>query len=337
MKIATVKKSVSPILDVADFMAYGCEQLGHSVTKIDWSGRSSDSILGELSGFDLAFIPIAEVSRPLHRPLGEFSTREFIEGLNNLPCKVVLDINDEPRIHSRLERVIFPYYRRMVWPGTQKYLDKWSNCERVIQELIVGEHYCYAPRALAKERDVVFNGSLYAFRVDFVRALLERLGNGVNFKICSKKVPEIDSRFLIGNGEKLILHEELNQIYNETKVLLLFGMYADNIDQYSEGQLKDIDGQPERSAGHACRIFSYLGSGGFTLVDRRMENDRYFREGVEAASYNSVDECAEKIRYYLEHNDEREAIAKAGNERYLKDHTIEIRMKRVLEAVMADR
>jgi len=47
--------------------------------------------------------------------------------------------------------------------------------------------------------------------------------------------------------------------------------------------------------------------------------------------YKSPEECSELIKYYLEHEDERLAIARAGQERTLSEHTWFHRMKELTD------
>jgi spore maturation protein CgeB len=56
----------------------------------------------------------------------------------------------------------------------------------------------------------------------------------------------------------------------------------------------------------------------------------YFIPGVEVATFRDAGEVRAKASYYLEHEGERRAIAAAGQERALKDHTIKRRMETVL-------
>jgi spore maturation protein CgeB len=49
--------------------------------------------------------------------------------------------------------------------------------------------------------------------------------------------------------------------------------------------------------------------------------------------YKSPEECFELIQYYLEHNEERETIAHAGQERTLKEHTYYQRVQELVAIV----
>jgi spore maturation protein CgeB len=53
----------------------------------------------------------------------------------------------------------------------------------------------------------------------------------------------------------------------------------------------------------------------------------------EVIAYRTGEECAELIQYYLEHEDEREEIARAGQVRTLRDHTYNQRMQALVDIV----
>jgi len=47
--------------------------------------------------------------------------------------------------------------------------------------------------------------------------------------------------------------------------------------------------------------------------------------------FHSIDELVEKTKYYLQHPQEREAIALGGYTRTLKEHTYEIRFNKIFQ------
>ena len=56
-----------------------------------------------------------------------------------------------------------------------------------------------------------------------------------------------------------------------------------------------------------------------------------FEPGREAVTYETEDELIEKLRHYIEHDEERQAIAAAGQERTLREHTYEQRIGELAE------
>ena len=75
------------------------------------------------------------------------------------------------------------------------------------------------------------------------------------------------------------------------------------------------------------RLYEATGMGALLLTDWKENLHEIFEPGREVAAYRSHDECLEMIRYYLEHEDERAAIAAAGQKRTLRDHTYGRRME----------
>jgi O-antigen biosynthesis protein len=81
------------------------------------------------------------------------------------------------------------------------------------------------------------------------------------------------------------------------------------------------------------RVFEALGSGSFLLTEYVPHIEDVFQDGVHLSWYKSLDEAVEKAKYYLAHDAERERIAQAGFEEVMKKHTIDHRVKRILESV----
>ncbi len=69
------------------------------------------------------------------------------------------------------------------------------------------------------------------------------------------------------------------------------------------------------------RVFEVPGCGGFLLTGDAENLNDYYRTGQEMLVFNSIADLIEKIRYYLDHEQERAAIAQAGYQRTLREHT----------------
>lgn len=325
----------SPLLvDIEGVIVYACRRLGHRVTQYDHSKSSFDiaKMLRLVNEADIIFVPVHAL---LRHP--SVHTQSFIERLNAGKARVVLTVVDEPRILSRMHNIVLRYYKRMVWPHTNGYLNLYGKCEKIISEPLIGESYCYEKLiGSSKQFDVIFNGALYSFRHRFLQALISSLPSEVTLKILSRYDAQlgVPAQYWMGRVKEVRPHEKVNRIYNQARILLVFGSYADATVEYSKEELTNLVAVSQRSGGYPCRLLSYLGSGSFVLADKRTEQERYFTDGVEAVTYNSVGECAEKILYYLKHEQEREQIATAGQRRYLEDHKPEVRMQRVLQTII---
>ena len=72
-----------------------------------------------------------------------------------------------------------------------------------------------------------------------------------------------------------------------------------------------------RQSGFSDFIFS------FNLND-------LFKVGKEVIEYTDTKDLVKKIKYYLDHEDERIKIARAGQTRTLKEHSYENRMREII-------
>lgn len=81
------------------------------------------------------------------------------------------------------------------------------------------------------------------------------------------------------------------------------------------------------------RIFEIAAAGGFLLAERgRGEIAEFFDEDKEMVCFDDVEEMRTKIEYFLRHDDERRAIAQAGQRRAVaEDYFYTNRMRRMVE------
>jgi hypothetical protein len=79
------------------------------------------------------------------------------------------------------------------------------------------------------------------------------------------------------------------------------------------------------------RLYEATGVGTLLLTDEGKNLADLFEPGREVVTYADADDLAGKIRHYLEHGEEREAIARAGQERTLREHGYAERMRELVE------
>ena len=79
------------------------------------------------------------------------------------------------------------------------------------------------------------------------------------------------------------------------------------------------------------RLYEATGAGALLVTDAKDNLHELFEPGKEVVAYRSAAECADLVRYYLEHEDERLAVSRAGHERTLREHTYYQRMQELVE------
>jgi len=81
------------------------------------------------------------------------------------------------------------------------------------------------------------------------------------------------------------------------------------------------------------RVFQMGMSGTLMLCDDHPEIKQYYIPGKEYVTFSSLEECAEKARYYMSHETERARIASAYRDRTEAEHTWRHRFIRLFEDI----
>jgi hypothetical protein len=113
----------------------------------------------------------------------------------------------------------------------------------------------------------------------------------------------------VGSG---VYGETVNQIYNESKILFDWTI-GNNL---------------------GTRFFEGIGSGGLLLMNKCQSNgiEQVAKEGTHYVGYDgSFEDFEEKLKYYLEHEKERQDIATAGCAYFLNRHTYNHRLNVILD------
>jgi spore maturation protein CgeB len=83
------------------------------------------------------------------------------------------------------------------------------------------------------------------------------------------------------------------------------------------------------------RLFEATGAGAMLITEAAPNLADYFEPGHEVVTYDGPADLMEKLRHYLEHDEERKRIAAAGQARSLRDHSygkVIARLSEILEA-----
>jgi spore maturation protein CgeB len=81
------------------------------------------------------------------------------------------------------------------------------------------------------------------------------------------------------------------------------------------------------------RLYEATGVGTLLITDYKDNLHTLFEPGSEVIAYNSAEECVELVTYYLAHEEERQAIARAGQQRTLREHSYLHRMQELVNIV----
>lgn len=92
-----------------------------------------------------------------------------------------------------------------------------------------------------------------------------------------------------------------------------------NLNNACDARFKQIKG----------RNFEVPACGGFLLTGKAENLHEYYEYDKEIGTFDSTPEMIEKIKYYLAHEEEREAMAAAAHERTMKEHTYSSRFDHI--------
>jgi spore maturation protein CgeB len=83
------------------------------------------------------------------------------------------------------------------------------------------------------------------------------------------------------------------------------------------------------------RCFGVPACGGFLLSDARKHASQSFIPGVEWVDFSDLEECIDKIKYYLANFPASRAIAEAAHARLVREHSYVHRAKTLVAAAKA--
>ncbi|MGA8849118.1 MAG: glycosyltransferase [Dehalococcoidia bacterium] len=244
-------------------------------------------------------IKIAEMYRPKYVlwPANTFTViDDTLMALRKIGCVVVGRFFDDDHYFNDRSKWLIPSLDYCVTNVPRMVSQYESMGARCIPMPIEGhDDAIWQPLPhIPKRFDVSFVGTIYPERHNLLSELREL---GVSVQV-------FDNDW----GRNMLTLNDLVRVTNESKINLNLTAAAQSLG------MRQMKG----------RMFEVTQCGGFLLTEYAPDLERYFEVGLEVISFDTAAEAAKKIRYYLEHPDEREAIAARGYERARRDYTARV-------------
>lgn len=226
-----------------------------------------------------------------------------------------------------------PKYARLGLGGGRVIKSQWACNPRV-----------YRPTGEARRYDVTFVGQPYGNRLRYIEALRAA---GVDVRVWGRGWPSA-----LGGGR--LSQEEMIGVFNASRINLNFSASSTTsqrfrrrrfVDRHLAGPLRKAPGGwrvvrrlrggtpvegPRQVKG---RTFEVPGCRSLLLSEAADELPDCYTPGSEVAVFEGVDDLVERVRHYLARDEEREAVARAGYERTMAEHTYGHRFAAIFEAM----
>ncbi|MEN2986543.1 MAG: glycosyltransferase [Thermodesulfovibrionaceae bacterium] len=128
-----------------------------------------------------------------------------------------------------------------------------------------------------------------------------------------KTIPLILGRLGKAYGGEFVYNESFAKVCTLSKIFLAF------------------DSMPHIKKSMSARMYTALGCGAFYMCQYVDGIEEVVVPDKEIVTFSDYEEMMDKIKFYLPKEDLREKIAWAGQQRVLKDHTYEVRIRQMID------
>jgi len=218
-------------------------------------------------------------------------------------------------------------------------LYKQNGIRNVIHTQWAANPHLFFPRPFLQNKDcfnITFVGQNYSVRQKYITALekagLPVVAYGTGWP--TGRIPKDQSGIIWSNSKINLNFTEGNydswKLYAKLLAKLLvkkeLGKYKSNIHQF-HNNFRSV--MSSRRAQIKSRNFEIPACGGFLLTGDADNLLDYYEPGKEMVIFYGMNDLVEKCKYYLEHEELRNRIAKAGYERTMRDHTYDQRFRHI--------
>lgn len=265
--------------------------------------------------------------------LGMNVTPEIVNSIRSLGSTTAVWYSDDP-YYSDITRITSIHYD-YVFTNELSCVEfyQMQGCKQVYHLPLAVDLKVFCPQRVHTGyfSDVCFIGSAYWHRVGFFDRIAPYLARR-NVKIFGWWWDRLKQYSKLSHliRTEWLSPEETAKYYNGAKIVInLHRSPHDESFNKNSTRVKALSTNP--------RTFEICGSGAFQLTDARQDLANLYGPGQELVTYSSAEELIQKIEYYLQHDEEREELARKGLQRTLRDHTFDHRVAVMLSVLTASR
>lgn len=178
-------------------------------------------------------------------------------------------------------------------------LDRYRNLNmKAIHCQWAANQRFYKKKSVSGQFEATFLGQLYGERVNY----LDKIRNaGIGLELFGRTV------------NRYLSFDDIVDLFNQSRINLNFSASS------KDSSIKQIK----------ARLFEVTMCGGFLLTEYAPFLENYFKIGEEIVCFENIEEAIVKLKYYLEHENERKAIAEAGYKVAQESHTWDKRIQMI--------
>jgi hypothetical protein len=239
-------------------------------------------------------------------------TETTLISLRKMGCIVVSYLFDDDVNFESLSKWMAPYIDYFISTGDTRggiikaYESIGARCFLGVPLPMNPTIFCKL-KDIEKIFDATFVGGMKANRLEYITNIISK---GAYVK------------YLGGGDSQKVQLGNIVKIYNQSRINLNFSSSHENLDTNSRRILN--------------RVFEVTLSGGFLLTEYAPGLENYFEIGREIECFETAQEAAEKIQYYLKHPEEREQIAERGYLRAQREYTGQVQFNKVFREIEND-
>lgn len=229
------------------------------------------------------------------------------------------------------------------------FMNPYHKCKQILDTIPLYDYYIVNRKANIEElkqygcKNPICVYMSYDQNFHYPRTITEEerknLGGDVGFIGTFEKERGKSIKYLVDNGIYVrVWGSGWNHLKNYSQNLKIegYGIFDENFCKAIRAFKINLGFLRKKSRDlHTTRSTEIPACGGFMLAERTEEHLALFKEGKEAAFFSSNEELLQKCKYYLEHDNERLAIAKAGTLRCkTSDYSNERMVKKVINVII---